>query len=72
MSHRRIYGVMLYGAKVCVLFGFYSCCIFKYDCIVCMVHSINSRGVSFNYCIHESMCSIVYGVIHTVYIYKLE
>jgi hypothetical protein len=56
----RIYDVMLFGVKVCVLVGLYSCCIFKYDFIVCMVHSIISHGIMF---------LLYYIILYYVYYY---
>jgi hypothetical protein len=48
--------------------GFSSCCVLKYNFIVCVVHSILSHGMCFNYVIHESMLFIAYGVLY-IYIY---
>ena len=51
-----------------MLVGFYSCCIFKCDCTLYIVHSIISNGVCFNYCICESVFSIMYVCMY-VYIH---
>jgi hypothetical protein len=49
MSDCRIYVVMLFGVQVCVLVGLCSSCIFKYDFIVYMIHSIILCGIMFYY-----------------------
>jgi hypothetical protein len=49
------YGTYVFGVKLCVLEGLYSSCIFKYDFIVYVVHSIISRGTCFNYLIRGSV-----------------
>ena len=55
---------------LCVLVGFYSCCILKYDFIVYMIHSIISHGIYFKYLICESLLSIAYSLFYIcVYIY---
>ena len=46
-----------------MLVGFYSCCIFNYDFIVYMLHSINSGLICFNYFVCECMFCIAYGVL---------
>jgi len=48
-----------------VLVGFYSCCIFEYDFVVYMVHSIIPGIICFSYFILEIMFSIAYVVLYT-------
>jgi hypothetical protein len=49
-----------------VLVGLYSCSIFKYEFIVCVVHSIISRGVKFLlfYTMFYWMIAKAYGVFY--------
>jgi len=47
MFHCRIYDLILFGVQFCVLVGLYSCCIFKYNFIACMIQSIISHGIMF-------------------------
>ena len=44
--------------------GFCSCCLFKYDFIVYMVHGIISRGICFNYYGLDGIFSVAYGALY--------
>ena len=63
--------LQLYEHSYCISqamrYTFYSCCIFKYDFIVCMVCSIISCGVCFNNvtCVKY----VFHSVRHVLYIY---
>lgn len=48
----------------CVLVGFYSCCLYKYDITLYTAHSMISLITYSNYFIHESVISIAHGVLY--------